>query len=116
MLFTFCELPNFESGHLRVISRKKLVEAATQHPDASAPLDVWYRITKAAEWGNIIDVRKSFSTADAVGTCTVFNVKGNAYRLIAWINYQSRKVFIRHILTHADYNKEDWKSDCSIRS
>jgi mRNA interferase HigB len=89
------------------------VEAAAQHPDASAPLDVWYRVTKKAEWKSIVDVKKSFSTADAVGTCTVFNIKGNTYRLIAWINYQTQKVFIKHVLTHAEYMKEAWKSDCS---
>jgi len=89
------------------------VEAGLQHPDAVSPLDVWYRITKKAEWGSIVDVRKTFSTADAVGTCTVFNIKGNSYRLITWINYETHEVFIKHVLTHADYDKEEWKSDCS---
>lgn len=95
-----------------MISRKKLVEAAARHAEVSASLDVWYRITKKAEWRTIVDVRKSFSTADPVGTCTVFNIKGNAFRLIVWINYQTQKVFIKHVLTHADYTKEAWKSDC----
>jgi mRNA interferase HigB len=102
-----------ENGHLLVISRKKLVEAAAQHPDASARLDMWYRVTKKAVWTSIADVRKTFSSADAVGTCTVFNIRGNAYRLISWINYETQKVFIKHVLTHADYDKEDWKNDCS---
>ena len=43
----------------------------------------------------------------------MFNIKGNTYRLIAWIDYRSQKVFIRHILTHAEYDKEEWKNDCS---
>jgi len=89
------------------------VEAASQHADASGPLDAWYRIAKKAAWTNITDVRKTFSTADPVGTCTVFNIKGNAYRLITWMNYETQKIFIKHVLTHADYDKEDWKSDCS---
>lgn len=100
---------------MRVVSRKKLVEAATQHPDTSARLDAWYRITKKAAWNGLVDVRKTFRTADAAGSCTVFNIKGNSYRLITWINYQTQKVFIRHVLTHADYSKEDWKSDCFTR-
>lgn len=91
------------------------MEAAAQHADALARLDVWYRITKKATWTSIADVRKTFSSADAVGTCTVFNICGNKYRLIAWINYETQKVFIRHVLTHADYDKEDWKSEC-VRS
>jgi mRNA interferase HigB len=97
---------------LRVISRKKLVVSALEYPELSTSLDVWYRIVKRAEWKSLIDVRKTFSHADAVGTCTVFNIKGNAYRLIAWINYKTDKVFIKHVLTHADYDKGAWKDDC----
>ena len=49
------------------------------------------------------------STADAVGTRTVFNIKGNAYRLVVWISYQAQKVFVKHVLTHAGYDKEGEK-------
>ena len=63
----------------------------------------------------LVDVRKTFGTADAVGNCTVFNIKGNSYRLITWISYQTKKVFIKHVFTHADYSKEDWKNDCFSR-
>jgi mRNA interferase HigB len=100
---------------VRVISRKRLLEAAGKYPELSARLDVWYRITKKADWSHISDVKKSFSSADAAGTCTVFNISGNKYRLIVWISYETKKVFIKHVLTHAEYSKEDWKSDCSIR-
>lgn len=95
-----------------VISRKKLVDAAQQHGDLDGALDAWYRITKQATWTNINDVRLVFSTADLVDECTVFNIKGNRYRLIAWINYKSHKVFIRRVLTHAEYDKEEWKNEC----
>lgn len=76
------------------------------------PLHVWYRVVKTADWKTIVDVRKTFSTADPVGSCTVFNMKGNDYRLVAWINYKTQKVFIRNVLTHSEYSKGDWKSDC----
>lgn len=39
----------------------------------------------------------------------MFNIKGNSYRLIARVNYRTQRVFILHILTHADYDKGDWK-------
>jgi mRNA interferase HigB len=96
-----------------VISRKKLVEAAARHGDLDGALDAWYKLTKQANWTCIADVRLLFSRADVAGKCTVFNIKGNTYRLIAWIDYRSQKVFIRHILTHAEYDKEEWKNDCS---
>ena len=94
---------------MHVISRKKLLEAAEKHGDLSEPLDVWYRVAKKAEWKNIMDVRRVFPTADAVDEFTVFNIKGNAYRLITQINYQTGRIFLRHVLTHAEYSKEGWR-------
>jgi mRNA interferase HigB len=93
---------------LHVISRKKLLEAAERHRDLAAPLDVWYRITKKAAWRNLLEVRRAFPSADAVGRFTVFNIKGNTYRLVAEINYHTQKIFLRHVLTHAEYSKGDW--------
>jgi mRNA interferase HigB len=94
---------------LHIISRKKLLEAVEKHRDLGEPLDVWYRIAKKAEWKNLMDVRHVFPAADAVAKFTVFNIKGNAYRLITEINFQTRRVFLRHVLTHAEYSKGGWK-------
>lgn len=94
---------------MHIISRKRLVEAAQEHGDLEEPLDVWYRVAKKAAWKNMMEVRKNFPTADAAGKFTVFNIKGNAYRLIAEINYRTGRIFLRHVLTHADYSKGGWK-------
>jgi mRNA interferase HigB len=94
---------------LHVISRKKLLEAAARHPELTAPLDAWYRIAKKAAWGNLIDVRRTFPSADAVDEFTVFNIKGNSYRLITEINYLTGRIFLRPVLTHAEYSKGGWK-------
>jgi len=69
----------------------------------------WYRITRRAKWRNLADVRVDFAHADVVGRRTVFNIHGNDYRLIARVNYRTRKVFVLYILTHADYIKGVWK-------
>jgi len=74
-----------------------------------APLDIWYRIAKKATWRNLMEVRRELPTADAVGEFTVFNIKGNAYRLITEINYRTGRVFLRYVLTHAEYSKGGWK-------
>ena len=55
-------------------------------------LDVWYRVAKKAEWNSLAEVRQTFPSADAVGKSTVFNVKGNSYRLIVEFNYRSRRI------------------------
>ena len=95
---------------MHVISRKKLKEAAERRSDLEGPLDVWFRIVKKASWKNLTDVRKTFSSADGVGRWTIFNIKGNQYRLIAEINYMFGRIYIRHVLTHAEYDRGGWKS------
>ena len=96
---------------MHIISRKRLLEAARKHGELAEPLDAWYRIAKKATWKNLMDVRRMFPSADAVGEFTVFNIKGNSYRLITEINYRTGRVFLRHVLTHAEYAKEGWKSE-----
>jgi mRNA interferase HigB len=95
---------------MHVISRKKLREAVEQHADLESPLDAWFRIAKKAQWGSLAEVRMTFSSADAVGRWTVFNIKGNQYRLITEINYVFGRIYIRHVLTHAEYDRGGWKS------
>ena len=97
---------------LRVISRKRLLELVSKHPDAGDALDNWYRRTKKATWKNLAEVRADYTHADVVGICTVFNIKGNKYRLISKIFYKDRIVLIRFVLTHGQYDKEGWKDDC----
>ncbi len=94
---------------MHVLSRKKLLEAAIEHSELYAPLDVWYRIAKKADWRSLEDVRAVFPSADGVGRYTVFNVKGNRFRLIAEINYRTRRLYIRAVMTHALYDQEGWK-------
>jgi mRNA interferase HigB len=95
---------------VHIISRKRLLEAATAHAGLGAPLDAWYRIAKKAEWKNLAEVRRVCPSADAVWKFTVFNIKGNAYRLITEINYRTGRVFLRNVLTHAEYDKGGWNT------
>ena len=94
---------------MHVISRKKLKQAVADHKDLEGPLDAWFRIAKKALWRNLADVRMTFSTGDATGKRTVFNIKGNHYRLITEINYVSGRIHVRHVLTHAEYDRGGWK-------
>jgi mRNA interferase HigB len=94
---------------MHVISRKKLKEAAGRHGELEGPLDAWYRIAKKASWQSLADIRQIFSSADVVGRWTVFNIKGNQYRLITEINYNSGRIYIRDVLTHAEYDRGGWK-------
>jgi mRNA interferase HigB len=94
---------------MHVISKKKLREFWEEHPRAKTALEAWYQVTRHAEWGNFADVRAAFNAADQVGKFTVFDIGGNKYRLIAVIHYDRGKVFVRHVLTHAEYDEGSWK-------
>jgi len=56
-----------------------------------------------------VDVRKTYPQADAAGEYTIFNIGGNKYRLATYINYRTGRVFIRHVMKHEEYSREDWK-------
>ncbi len=70
------------------------------------PLESWYRVARKAEWNSLQDVRREFPSADGGGDYTVFNIKGNDYRLIALIFYKAKRLYVRDVLTHAEYDKE----------
>ena len=99
---------------MRVIKPATVAAYWAKHRDAEPALSRWLAITLAADWKSIDDVRRSFPHADAVktasgATVTVFNIKGNAYRLIVAIHYRRAIVFIRDFMTHSEYSKESWK-------
>ena len=74
---------------MHIISRKRLLEFAKIHADSEIALDTWYRIAKAAEWQTLVELREAYPSADLVGIYTIFNIKGNHYRLIGEINYST---------------------------
>ena len=94
---------------MHVISRKKLRVAASRHGELESALESWFRIAKKADWQSLAEVRRVYSSTDAVEKWTVFNIKGNKYRLVTEINYRYRRIYIRHVLTHAEYSRGAWK-------
>jgi len=96
---------------VRIISRRALREFWERHPEAERRLRLWHQVVEAADWASWEDVRRTFPSADSVGRFTVFNVGGNNYRVIARIEFRWRRVYIRHVLTHSEYDDEAWKRD-----
>ncbi|MBD0264539.1 MAG: type II toxin-antitoxin system HigB family toxin [Tolypothrix sp. Co-bin9] len=96
---------------MHVISRKKLRNFCQQHADCCDTLDDWYIIASKANWGNLVKVQAVYPQAEAVGNFTVFNIKGNKYRLIASISYEKQVIYVKYVLTHAEYDKNNWKND-----
>lgn len=96
---------------MHIITFTRLKEFYEKYPDAEPSLRTWYKITALSQWHSFVEVRSCFNTADSVGQLTVFNIAGNKYRLIVYIDYQFKKVFIRHVLTHSEYDTDKWKND-----
>jgi mRNA interferase HigB len=101
---------------VRVIKPTRIKAYASEYPDAGEALLRWLDHAERADWNNLNEVRQTFSHADAVfvksgSTATVFNVRGNCYRLITAIHYNTGRVYILRFLTHAEYNKDKWKGE-----
>ncbi|MEH2438230.1 MAG: type II toxin-antitoxin system HigB family toxin [Nostoc sp.] len=96
---------------MHLIAIRNLRTDTAQYPDVNLLLDNWYATVKKTEWQNLEDVRKIYKDAEAVGNFTVFNVKGNDYRLIVGIDYEDQVVYYKYFLTHTEYDKGKWKND-----
>ena len=94
---------------MHVITRKRLNEFARLHPNTKTALTEWYQLVKKNDFESFVDLRKTFPSADQVGKLTVFNIGGNKARLIAAIHYNRKKIYIRAVLTHAEYDEGRWK-------
>ena len=86
-----------------------MTEFAQEHPECGPSLDRWYRIVKHSTLVSFAEVRRIFPSADRAGDLTVFNIGGNKARLVAAIHYNRRTIYIRHVLTHAEYNRNTWR-------
>lgn len=94
---------------VHVITKKRLVEFSARYPASRDPLLKWYRIISRTDFASFAALRSIIGSADQVERFTIFNIGGNKYRLIAAIHYNRRRVYIRHVLTHAEYDKDKWK-------
>ena len=99
---------------MRIITRRRLADYARLHPDAATALRVWTTMVRHAAWRSLAETRRDFPHADEVRVgsgrpATVFNVRGNKYRLIVAIHYNRETVYVLRFLTHAEYDKDAWK-------
>jgi mRNA interferase HigB len=101
---------------MRTIKESRLREYAKQHSRAASPLRHWRTTIRRASWKTFADVKQTFGSADQVTVpngrqVVVFNIGGDAFRLITAIHFNRGIVYIRKFMTHAEYSKEDWKND-----
>ena len=92
------------------------MQAGIDFPRAARFLEHRTAIVRAAEWKNLVDVRKTYPSADAVKVqsgrqVVVFNVCGNDYRLLAAMHFNRQVVYTLRFMTHAEYSKDRWKDE-----
>ena len=93
---------------MRVIAKSTLREFWERHPEAERPFRAWHTEAKAAAWRKPADVKARYAAASILKNGRiVFNVGGNKYRLVAWINFRAQIVYIRFVGTHPEYDRID---------
>lgn len=95
---------------MRIIAKSRLMALAAAHGDCMDQVVAWHAIASKATWRNLAEVRQTFRHADSVGDKTVFNLKGNAYRLIVHIRYDTGIIYIKDLLSHAEYSRGSWRN------
>lgn len=99
---------------MRIIALATLrtfLNSAPAYADAREPVMAWYREVKAADWRNPPEIKRDFRSASILKDGRViFNIAGNKYRIVVWINYPYRVVYIRFIGTHKMYDAIDAQS------
>lgn len=90
---------------MELVGKSQLRQDAQIHGDTPRAVEAWIRVVEEAQWSDITEVRKTYRSADYVNGRTVFNLKGNSYRLIVVIDYSLKLVAYEAFLTHAEYDK-----------
>lgn len=98
---------------MRVIGKEQIEEWKSEHKSTAGveeALDKWVKVVESATWRLPLDVKQTFNSADPIGThagktLVVFDIKGNGFRLVAWINFQLSFVFPKDFMSHAEYDK-----------
>jgi mRNA interferase HigB len=101
---------------VRIVKEKFLGDTAVRYAKAAKYLAAWVETVRAATWRNMADVRRCYGSADVVHVRSkkpviVFNVCGNTYRLIVAMHFNSQMAYTLRFLTHAEYDRDDWKDE-----
>lgn len=94
---------------MHVITHARILVAQKRLPECSRALDLWYRLMKRGTYRTFAELKAVFGSVDKVGNVYVFDVGGNKLRVIAAIHFNRAKVFVRYVLTHAEYDSGEWK-------
>lgn len=91
---------------MNVLKRKTLIDYGKSYSDAKGQLDAWYDEAVKAHWTGPQEIKDRYASASFLhNNMVIFNIKGNRYRLVVKVNYQSQIVSVKWFGTHAEYDK-----------
>jgi mRNA interferase HigB len=98
---------------VNIIAPRTLRKFWKKHAEAKTGLETWRKMIRKNRYANLNELKRDFAGVDYVSKdkLTIFDISGNKYRLITFIRYASQTVFIKHIFTHAKYDK--WNKERS---
>ena len=94
---------------MRIISKKPLRDFWERHPESTPMLEDWVRKASRLEAATFAALRQTFGSADYVDGYTIFDVGGNRYRIAAVIHYDKQRIYVRKVMTHAEYDRNAWR-------
>ena len=93
---------------VHVISKKPFSVAASNHPRRRDAILDTYNVLRKGHFDTPGAMKAVFSSLDNFkykDKWWVIDIGGNNLRLIAAILFSNQKVFVKHIVTHAEYDK-----------
>lgn len=93
---------------MHIISMRPFLEAALCFPRQRRALSLTFRGLKKGGFKSPDEMRKVFPSLDNFkyrDKWWVLDVGGNQLRLIAYINFGGNRMYVKHILSHAEYDK-----------
>ncbi len=100
---------------MRVIKPATMRDWMRRHPAAKPGLEWWLEVMQRGTWNSLIELRRTFPAVDPVKVASgrrvlVFNICGNAFRLVAAVHFNTGLVYALAFMSHAEYSKERWKT------
>lgn len=94
---------------MRVISKQPIRAFWEHHPESKTALEEWFRNASRVVVKSFSELRRIFGSADYVDGYTIFDVGGNKYRIATVIHYDKQRIYVRQVMTHAEYDKNHWR-------
>ena len=98
-----------------IVTERTLAKWEGAYPTVAPTLRHWKKVAQSQDYGNFVELRKAFPSADQVIVASgrpvvIFNIK-RQFRLIAAIHYNHRTIYLLRFLTHAQYDTDKWKAE-----